>query len=207
MSLNDSLTNLANGYRNALSQSIKLSLDQMTYLSTVNNLNPIKGINLLRGTDDFNNPKYWFLGSSGPGKLQIVDLDSSFKAKHGFQIVNNQATFNRDLVQQNILIPKTVYTFSVYLKSTKPCNILIRVFDQISNDNIVNLSINNFSSSSWQRISRNIDLSKMNTNDPFEFQFGIHDANSPIFAEPMLEIGNTAHDWSPCPTDQLENSN
>lgn len=207
MSLTDTMTSLANQFRKNLYFGPKLGLDDMISLASVQKMVPATETNLLRNTD----PKDidpWYLGSGGNGTLNLINLDSTFKAKHGFQIANNTNGKNRDIVQGPLLLAKGIYTFSVKVKpiSSNPVQIIIRSYDQ-TNHSVFEKWFPQSSFNTWQKFSYTFDFSnlKLGAGIGAGIQFGFNGVGTVDFAEPMLEAGDTAHDWSPSPIDGLKN--
>lgn len=197
----------------------KLSVGLDSVNINVNNLNSkvdnikIGGTNILRNTDPTSlkgslSPDGWSLGSGGDGRAEIIELnDSSLRVKHGYRLYNNNKG-NKDFIQTNVTLEKADYTFSVYVKLDNNTNIttpnmLFRYFNP--NQNIVYSEMNKkgLSKNDWTKISATFNPSSWGTQSG-SFQFGITDAGSVIFAQPKLEKGNIATDWSPAPEDEIE---
>lgn len=197
----------------------KLSVGLDSVNINVNNVNSkvdnikVGGTNILRNTDPTSlkgslSPDGWFLGSGGDGRAEIIELnDSSLRVKHGYRLYNNNKG-NKDFVQVNVALEKADYTFSVYVKLDSNTNIttpnmLFRYFNP--NQNIVYGEMNKkgLSKNDWTKISVTFNPSSWGTQSG-SFQFGIMDAGSVIFAQPKLEKGTIATDWSPAPEDEIE---
>lgn len=214
MTLNEAMTNLANQYRAKEAFSYKLGLNDMAYLLSVNNLTPVPGLNLLRNTDPADSTVFnksfgtdrWTIQSGGNGYPTVINLDSAFKAKHGFQI-NKNYVGNRDLCQL-LLLPKGTFTFSMKAKcstaDTKKATALIRIFED-NNICYLDKEFTNTTSTSWQKFQVTFDSSNFNDKVHLRIQIGFNGKGSFAMAEPMLEVGNTAHDWTPCPIDKSTN--
>lgn len=167
------------------------------------------GTNILRNTDptkidNILSSSTWVLGSSGNGQAQVVTLPDVFIAKNGFEIYGNTSG-NRDFVQVPVPWDNAKYVFSVYAKiadvsSTTSANMMTRVWS-----NQVNKAVfeNHYTltSKNWVRVTMNIDASSFYTQNGVSLQFGLSGIGSIDFAEPMLEKGTVAHDWSPAPED------
>ena len=197
----------------------KLSVGLDSVNINVNNVNSkvdnikVGGTNILRNTDPTSlkgsfSPDGWSLGSGGDGRAEIIELnDSSLRVKHGYRLYNNNKG-NKDFIQTNVTLEKADYTFSVYVKLDNNTNIttpnmLFRYFNP--NQNIVYSEMNKkgLSKNDWTKISATFNPSSWGTQSG-SFQFGITDAGSVIFAQPKLEKGNIATDWSPAPEDEIE---
>ena len=197
----------------------KLSVGLDSVNINVNNLNSkvdnikVGGTNILRNTDPTSlkgslSPDGWSLGSGGDGRAEIIELnDSSLRVKHGYRLYNNTKG-NKDFVQTNVTLEKSDYTFSVYVKLDNNTNIttpnmLFRYFNPNQNTVYSEMNKKGLSKNDWTKISVTFNPSSWGTQSG-SFQFGITDAGSVIFAQPKLEKGNIATDWSPSPEDEIE---
>ena len=197
----------------------KLFVDLDSVNINVNNVNSkvdnikVGGTNILRNTDPTSlkgslSPDGWSLGSGGDGRAEIIELnDSSLRVKHGYRLYNNNKG-NKDFVQTNVTLEKADYTFSVYVKLDNNTNIttpnmLFRYFNPNQNTIYSEMNQKGLSKNDWTKISVTFNSSSWGTQSG-SFQFGITDAGSVIFAQPKLEKGNVATDWSPSPEDEIE---
>ncbi|MFR0596608.1 tail fiber domain-containing protein [Limosilactobacillus mucosae] len=167
------------------------------------------GTNILRNTDptkidNMESSSTWILGSGGNGQAKVITLPNVFIAKNGFEIYGN-TNGNRDFTQRPVPWDNAKYVFSVYAK-------IADVSDSTSVDMMTRAWSNQagravfenhctLTSKNWVRVTMNIDASSFYTQSGVSLAFGLSGIGSIDLAEPMLEKGTIAHDWSPAPED------
>lgn len=167
------------------------------------------GTNILRNTDptkidDIRSSSTWILGSGGNGQAKVITLPNVFIAKNGFEIYGNTSG-NRDFVQISVPWDNAKYVFSVYAKiadssDETSVDMLTRAWSYQTNGAVFEKHYT-LTSKNWVRVTMNIDASSFYTQSGVSLTFGLSGIGSIDFAEPMLEKGIVAHDWSPAPED------
>lgn len=172
----------------------------------------IGGTNVLRNTDPTTDlitgtisGTNWVCASSGTGKGSIINLDKSFSAKHGFRISDN--TGHRDFNQRPAKWGNYTYTFSIYARladnTVNASALYIRSWSNAKGSSVFDQS-SEVTSTNWKKFKFIIDASTFYDDDTASFAFGINGKGSMDFAEPKLEKGTVATDWSPAPEDILD---
>ena len=221
MSLQTVLTRLASTIRTGASVSHALSLDNMTVLLSSRKMQIVPGVNLLQGSDptsraldDGNIDGYNLtIASGGSGKASLIDLDpKQFKANHGFRIIGN--TFGtRDFNQRPFFYDGSKYTFSVWARLTPGTtstngHCYIRSWSLKQNKELLNSNDYSFvPTNTWKKYTFTFDSSSWYQDETASFAFGVSGLINADFAEPMLEVGETAHDWQLSPYDKLVGEN
>ena len=214
MSINDTLTVLANQFRNHINSPEKLGLDDMAFLLATHDLSLKKQVNLLANTDplpsdlsvSYTADQHWNMGSSGQGVGSIFELtDSSLRATHGFRITDNNGG-NRDFVQGPVFYESGKYTFSILSRlpegQKSPVTAQIRIFSGVDGfTNPIFSQQESVTSHNWQEITGIIDTSKIAGKVGANFQFGISGKGSIEFAQPMLNFGTEKAEWASNPVD------
>ena len=215
MSISDTLTVLANQFRNHINSPEKLGLDDMAFLLATHDLSLKKQVNLLPNTDPlpsdlsvkYTVSQHWYMGSSGQGVGSIFELsDNSLRATHGFRITDNNGG-NRDFVQKPVFYESGKYTFSILVRLPEDAKVssvtsLIRVFDKTGTKLFFNFT-KVITSHDWQEITGIIDVSQIAGKLGGDFQFGISGEGSIEFAQPMLNFGTEKAEWDSNPIDDV----
>ncbi|MFQ9706058.1 MAG: hypothetical protein ACLRX6_03085 [Limosilactobacillus pontis] len=217
MSLNDKFTNLATAIRNGYAKiNQKLSLDDMYMILASGQIGTKPGVNLLNGSDPQANAitqdgqvdEYRLtVASSGNGKGSLIDLDpAKFTAKHGFRITDNTSG-SRDFNQRPVFYDGSKYTFSVWSRLTPGTTATkgycyIRSWSTKQSRELTPHLVFD-PTSEWQKFTLTFDTAAWYQDETASFAFGVNGAMSADFAEPMLEVGETAHAWQLSPFDKL----
>lgn len=215
MSLNDKFTMVANSIRSGAKITHLLSIDDMVMVLSSRVMQPASGVNLLQGSDPDEtavsdpqiNEYKLTIASGGNGVGSLIDLDpKQFKAKHGFRIANNTSGA-RDFNQRPVFYGGSKYTFSVWARIAPGFALgkgycYIRSWSAKYSHNLTgDLHLN--LAKEWQKLTITFDASSWHQDETASFAFGVNGQMSADFAEPMLEVGDTAHDWQPSPYDKL----
>lgn len=194
-----------------------LSLDDMAIILLSQKMQTAPGINLLQGSDptsralsDGNIDEYnMTIASGGDGVGSLIDLDPNhFKTKHGFRITGNTSG-SRDFNQRPVFYDGSKYTFSVWARlspGTASANdfCYIRSWSSKQNTELLSSLTHNFvPTNEWKKYTFAFDTSSWNQDETASFAFGVNGLMSADFAEPMLEVGETAHDWQLSPYDKM----
>lgn len=213
-SLRERLVYLADMFRTSMGLSNRLSLDDMFIILSTNNLSSLSGVNIINGSDPSYNfhpdaiDEYTFsLASGGNGKGSFIDLDpKQFKAKHGFRIYGN-TQWTRDFNQRPVFYKDSKYTFSVWARLTPGTTstkgyCYIRSWSTKQDAEILSSTDYSFvPTNEWKKYTITFDTSQWNKDETSSFAFGVSGLMNADFAEPMLEVGETAHEWQPSPYD------
>ena len=215
MSLQNKFMRIANAMRTGASIPQPLSLDDMAMLLTSRKMQTAPGVNLLQGSDptnralnDGNIDEYSMaIASGGDGKASLIDLDSrQFKAKHGFRIYGN-TIWQRDFNQRPVFYDGSKYTFSIWARLTPGTTsnkgwCYIRSWSAKQDKELTSHLVFN-PTNTWKKYNITFDTSSWYRDETASFAFGVANLMSADFAEPMLEVGETAHNWQLSPYDKL----
>lgn len=208
MSLSDKFVNLASSIRAGSGLNQELSLDNMYMILAAHSFKALPGVNLINGSDPTtfvkdNIDEYTFaFASGGNGVGSLIDLGpSAFKAKHGFKI-SNQEYGSKDFNQRPVYYERGIYTMSIWARGEQGQQFYWRSWStrQIERKDFA------MHDDLWHRYSYTFDTTKWSDADLVKasYAFGAEKAPDSIeFAQPMLEVGDTAHDWQPSPYDKL----
>lgn len=193
-----------------------LSLDDMAMLLTTRKMQTAPGVNLLQGSDPTNrglnnnniDEYHMTLASGGNGKGSLIDLDpKQFKAKHGFRISGNTGG-NRDFNQRPVFYDGSKYTFSIWARLTPGTTsnkgwCYIRSWSTKQNRELTSNLVFN-PTNTWEKYTFTFDTSSWYRDETASFALGVTGLMSADFAEPMLEVGEVAHNWQLSPYDKLD---
>lgn len=147
---------------------------------------------------------HWNANSIGNGQLKRIELDDSFRARHGYAVIGNAVNTNRDASIRVPITPNSgKYTLSVKFKlvpdtpgSATP---LARIWSDSKMEWIGygdRTKIGTWVTNSWQ-----IDTANWGPAAYETLQIGLNGSGSIYIAEPQLEKGTVAHDYMPSPYD------
>lgn len=217
MSLQNKFMRIANAMRTGASIPQPLSLDDMAMLLTTRKMHTVPGVNLLQGSDptnrELNNNSIdeynMTLASGGNGKGSLIDLDpKQFKAKHGFRISGNTGGGNRDFNQRPVFYDGSKYTVSIWARITPGTtsnkgHCYIRSWSAKQNKELTS-NLGFIPTNTWRKYTFTFDTSSWYQDETASFAFGVNGLMNADFAEPMLEVGETAHNWQLSPYDKLD---